>query len=90
LQLATMSRLQKLILDSNKRPHIKDIIELCLNPCKLNTLYLPIKVSLCNPEEIMELEVLIDSGVGIDLIDKLLVEIQIKKKTFKLTNRYSQ
>ena len=58
------------------------MVELCLKPCKSDTFYTTIKVPLRNPEETMEFDALIDSGAGIDLIDKSLVKKHklIKKK----------
>jgi len=76
-----MFRLQKPTLDTNNRLHTKDIVELCLKPCKSDTFYTTIKVPLQNPEETVEFDALIDSGAGINLIDKSLV------KKHKLTKK---
>jgi len=77
-----MFRLQKPTLDTNNGLYTKDMVELCLKPCKSDTFYTTIKVPLRNPEETMEFDALIDSGAGIDLIDKSLVKKHklIKKK----------
>ena len=73
--------MQKPTLDANNRLHAKDIVELCLKPGKSDTFYTTIKVPLQNPEETMEFNALIDSGAGINLIDKSLV------KKHKLTKK---
>jgi len=65
----------------NNGLHTKDIVELCLKPYKLDTFYTTIKVPLQNLEETMEFDALINSGAGIDLIDKSLV------KKHKLTKK---
>jgi len=52
--------------------HIKDIIEMQLKPCQSNTLYSPTQVLL--GRKTMDILSLIDSGVGLDLIDKNLVK----------------
>jgi len=76
-----MFRLQKPTLDTNNRLYTKDMVELCLKPCKSDTFYTTIKVPLQNPEETVEFNVLIDLGARIDLIYKLLV------KKHKLTKK---
>jgi len=52
--------------------HIKDIVEMQLKPCQSNTLYSPTQVLL--GRKTMDILSLIDSGVGLDLIDKNLVK----------------
>ena len=54
--------------------HIKDIVEMQLKPCQSNTLYSPTQVLL--GRKTMDILSLIDSGVGLDLIDKNLVKDQ--------------
>ena len=52
--------------------YIKDIVEMQLKPCQSNTLYSPTQV-LLRRKTVNTLS-LIDSGAGLDLIDKTLIK----------------
>jgi len=52
--------------------HIKDIVEMQLKPCQSNTLYSPTQVLLRG--KTVDTLSLIDSGAGLDLIDKTLIK----------------
>jgi len=52
--------------------HIKDIVEMQLKPCQSNTLYSPTQVLL--RDKTMDTLSLIDSGAGLNLIDKTLIK----------------
>jgi len=52
--------------------HIKDIVEMQLKLCQSNTLYFPTQVLL--GRKTVDTLSLIDSGAGLDLIDRTLVK----------------
>ena len=52
--------------------YIKDIVEMQLKPCQSNTLYSPTQVLL--GRKTVDTLSLIDSGAGLDLIDKTLIK----------------
>jgi len=54
------------------RLHIKDIVEMQLKLCQSNTLYSPTQVLLKG--KTVDTLSLIDSGAGLDLIDKTLIK----------------
>jgi len=70
--------------------HIKDIVEMQLKPCQSNTLYSPTQVLL--RRKTIDTLSLINSGAGLDLINKTLVKDwnlprRKLKKPFAIRNR---